>query len=297
MVKQVTAYLHPTMLAHGPESSSLKYFLLAKEEDSLSPHDPLSCGEREETELRGEIIWGKGLKGSRPGSKLAPGQEREMGAIASRAPGITTALGYMWGQERTKTKETHAERDGEIGEREREREECAEGDRETGLREERVPERARERQKQVAQSRELQQAGRQGFPGWRRGRLSPTGATAFSCQARPPRSCWSCSSLPQTPRNPAGSAQLPAPEGVPQGLLCAQPICLLCPPNCPSPGESSGCLPSCPLPGQGDQPGLLPSGVVGGVWEVLPLQKALGLGPADTEQTPSLRSEKGQMCF
>lgn len=81
MVKQVTPHLHPTMLAQGPESPSLKYVLLAKEGDSLSPHEPLPRGEREETELRGEIIWGKGLKGSRPGSKLAPGQEREMGAM------------------------------------------------------------------------------------------------------------------------------------------------------------------------------------------------------------------------
>lgn len=57
-------------------------------------------------------------------------------------------------------------------------------------------------------------------------------------------------SPPPIPRLP-GALQ-PARERVPQGLLCAQPICLLCPPSCPSPRESSGCPPSCPPRGQGD---------------------------------------------
>lgn len=92
-----------------------------------------------------------------------------------------------------------------------------------------------------------------GFQSCGRGRRTPTEAAASSLTGQDPTWLLSLSPRPPPPPIPRlpGALQ-PARERVPQGLLCAQPICLLCPPSCPSPRESSGCPPSCPPRGQGD---------------------------------------------
>lgn len=72
MVKQ-GHFLPARMRARGPEIPPLRCFLLAK--------GPLCHVGRGRRQLKWEIIWGNGVKRSRPGSKLAAGQERGLGTM------------------------------------------------------------------------------------------------------------------------------------------------------------------------------------------------------------------------
>lgn len=116
---------------------------------------PLPCGEREETAQMGDNLGQRGqevktrVQASRRAGEGAGYNVTISNSFSSSGDNNTCWLYVGPRKDRNKT-ETHAERDGETGERE----ECTEGDRlrETGLRGERVPETARARQKQAVQS-------------------------------------------------------------------------------------------------------------------------------------------------